>query len=193
MTHNQIAYWDLVETKRSNRVREIENERHNRASEGIGWATVAESRRHNEAQENLLRLQTQNNYTIDMKRHDENVRHNLELESEAHRHNREGEENQLILGAMQYASKTRGITESLISIGEMRNAWLQASGMDLFATMGAESADKAVDWWNGLSTPQQSDLIKAGFLGFWRGLTGYNNQWQFMPYDLQQHINYGGN
>lgn len=35
MTQNQIAYWTLQETKRSNAVNEQERERTNRANEGI--------------------------------------------------------------------------------------------------------------------------------------------------------------
>lgn len=47
MTQNQIAYWSLVETKRSNQAREYETARHNRAQEQISWANISELARHN--------------------------------------------------------------------------------------------------------------------------------------------------
>lgn len=62
MTQNQIAWATLVETERSNRVREAETERHNKAGE-------SETRRHNEAGEV------------------ETYRHNTMTEQEFNRHN----------------------------------------------------------------------------------------------------------
>nr|AVX53456.1 putative ORF1 [Marmot picobirnavirus] len=71
MTSNQIAYWNLEETKRRNLVVEEETHRHNsvmesqgymsiqeqarhnRSTESISWANLAEVRRHNKAGENL--------------------------------------------------------------------------------------------------------------------------------------------
>lgn len=48
MTSNQIAYWNLQETKRSNAARETETARSNRAREG-------ETSRHNVVQEGIDR------------------------------------------------------------------------------------------------------------------------------------------
>lgn len=66
MTQNQIAYWNLQETKRSNVSRESETARHNIADE-------TETKRHN--------VQTET----------ETSRHNLAGESESKRHNIESE------------------------------------------------------------------------------------------------------
>lgn len=62
MTQNQIAYWSLQETKRSNQIREGETFRHN-------VATESETSRHNIAGENELH------------------RHNVVDERERHRMN----------------------------------------------------------------------------------------------------------
>lgn len=60
MTANQIAYWNLQETNRANRVREATNwfgatetQRHNVATENLGSATLRETSRHNVASEGL--------------------------------------------------------------------------------------------------------------------------------------------
>lgn len=81
MTHNQIEYWKLRETQRSNRVNEGETKRHNIAGEAetnrsniahevISAGTLAENTRHNKASEN------------------ENFRHNAATENETTRSNR---------------------------------------------------------------------------------------------------------
>lgn len=71
MTANQIAYWTLQETKRSNLERErqgrdsiAENIRHNKAGESIGWSNYGESLRHNQMMEDLSRYATDKNYEI---------------------------------------------------------------------------------------------------------------------------------
>lgn len=51
MTANQIAYWNLQETKRSNQVRELETERSNRAKE-------FETQRSNMAKEDISWYET---------------------------------------------------------------------------------------------------------------------------------------
>lgn len=57
MTQNQIAYWSLQETKRSNKAQEAETNRHNKAGEAeLGrhnLVTEAETERHNRATELL--------------------------------------------------------------------------------------------------------------------------------------------
>lgn len=54
MTHNQINYWNLEETKKHNRQTEqteidklAETSRHNRATEGIDLSKLTETNRHN--------------------------------------------------------------------------------------------------------------------------------------------------
>lgn len=71
MTQNQIMYWTLEETKRSNLERErqgrdtiAENVRHNRSSESIGWGNLSEGIRHNTMMENLHKYATDKNYEI---------------------------------------------------------------------------------------------------------------------------------
>ena len=73
MTHNQIEYWNLQETKRHNVVGETETQRHNVAGE-------TETNRHNVATE-----------AVDIGRLNETVRHNTVTERESERHNRESE------------------------------------------------------------------------------------------------------
>lgn len=69
MTANQIAYWTLQESKRSNLERErqgrdsiAENIRHNKEGESIGWSNYGESVRHNKMMEDLNRYATDKNY-----------------------------------------------------------------------------------------------------------------------------------
>lgn len=99
MTSNQIAWATLVETERSNRVREAETQRHNEAGE-------YETRRHNEAGEvemyrhNAMTEQEFNRHNVAMETSalltlGEQVRHNKASElldsrriSESSRHNR---------------------------------------------------------------------------------------------------------
>lgn len=47
MTTNQISYWQLQESKRSNLAKEKETERSNRAQEGLEGRKVQETQRHN--------------------------------------------------------------------------------------------------------------------------------------------------
>lgn len=69
MTANQIAYWTLQETRRSNFERErqgrdtiAENIRHNKEGESIGWSNYDETVRHNTLMEDLNRYATDKNY-----------------------------------------------------------------------------------------------------------------------------------
>ena len=97
MSQTQINYWNLNETKRSNRANEKETARHNKAQEGIAWYSaqtgrlqLAELKRSNRAQEKIKNIQVdQGQQTIN-----ENIRHNQALElvqqqglEETHRHN----------------------------------------------------------------------------------------------------------
>lgn len=69
MTHNQIEYWKLEESKRSNRVNEAENKRHNVAGEG-------ETYRHNYATEGETNRHNMTTELIDMSKYYETVRSN---------------------------------------------------------------------------------------------------------------------
>lgn len=94
MTTNQIEYGKLVETRRSNQVREIETERHNRATEQLSFDQLAEQIRSNKAKEkiNWAELSEKNrsnlvNEAIQTARLDEEKRSNLAREAETIRSN----------------------------------------------------------------------------------------------------------
>lgn len=53
MTQNQIAYWTLQETKRSNQVKEAETQRTNKVNESIRQQTVDETNRTNLVNEQI--------------------------------------------------------------------------------------------------------------------------------------------
>lgn len=105
MTKNQIDYWNLQETRRSNRAVEAETSRHNvategetnrhnvatealdlgklnettrhnQATEGLGWANLNEAARHNVAQEKLTGM----NLNLGIHQLAETQRHNIETE-----------------------------------------------------------------------------------------------------------------
>jgi len=80
MTHNQIEYWKLKETARTNRAQEKERERSARASEDINYAGVAENVRHNLEGERLQAMSLE-----------EAARHNAATEGEAIRSNLQNE------------------------------------------------------------------------------------------------------
>nr|AVX53544.1 putative ORF1 [Marmot picobirnavirus] len=65
MTSNQIAYWTLQETKRSNKQREREDKRSHRANEAISSGNLAEQIRSHKAEEQ-----------IDISKLSETARHN---------------------------------------------------------------------------------------------------------------------
>lgn len=102
MTNNQIQYAKLQEDRRHNRTTEVENARHNKRSEDVGFYTggaayagVAESRRHNTEQEainwytaeNLGNLQsaqtskTQSEVGVEAGKLGESSRHNKQTEA----------------------------------------------------------------------------------------------------------------
>lgn len=75
MTQNQIAYWNLQETKRSNVSKEGETARHNRATE-------SEDKRHNvsvEGETNRHNVATEN---FNISQLNENIRHNTVSEQQ---------------------------------------------------------------------------------------------------------------
>lgn len=80
MTHNQIEYWKLEETKRSNRTNEAENRRHNVATEG-------ESYRHNYATETETNRHNLTTELIDMNKFYEQARSNRANEALTHERN----------------------------------------------------------------------------------------------------------
>lgn len=57
MTSNQIAYWQLQETKRTNQAREAETHRSNRATEGLTARRDTATRRYQEQQIELGKQQ----------------------------------------------------------------------------------------------------------------------------------------
>lgn len=86
MTQNQIAYWNLQETKRSNATREQETNRHN-------VATERENERHNTVSEGEI------------------GRHNVVTERETTRHNRETEN--FNISQLQESQRHNVATENL--------------------------------------------------------------------------------
>lgn len=107
MTANQIAYWNLNESKRHNVASEAEANRHNVTTED-------ETHRHN-----LVTEQT------DISKLQETQRHNIATETEAKRHNEAGE----VLQAIQQQEQQRHnqVTESVswTDIGEQQRHNLQ--------------------------------------------------------------------
>lgn len=80
MTHNQIEYWKLKETERSNKVNESENKRHNQSVEG-------ETQRHNIAQEGETNRHNLTTELIDMNKFYEQARSNRANEDIARERN----------------------------------------------------------------------------------------------------------
>lgn len=121
MTRNQIEYWKLQESKRSNAANERETARHNVATEGITQThyerSDAESERHNRATEG-----------IDISRLAEQSRHNRVTESqtdrqldiserqttETERHNRAGET--ISIAQLGETSRHNRASESLTGV-----------------------------------------------------------------------------
>lgn len=100
MTHNQIEYWKLEESKRSNRANETENKRHNVASEGEtyrhNYATEGETNRHNTTTE-----------LIDMSKYYESVRSNRANEALI------GEKNDIERGKLAETVRSNKATEAV--------------------------------------------------------------------------------
>lgn len=91
MTHNQIDYWNLQETKRSNLAKETETNRHNVAfenetnrhnvvSEGIDMGNLIELSRHNQATEYETNRHNVASESLDASKLQETQRHNIATE-----------------------------------------------------------------------------------------------------------------
>lgn len=80
MTSNQIAYWNMLETRRAN----LERERNNRD-------VTSETIRHNKVYEGETQRHNRNEESIGWSNLQETSRHNLAYEKESHRHNVVGE------------------------------------------------------------------------------------------------------
>lgn len=136
MTSNQIRYWELQETKRSNRAREREMRRSNRANEmltqqyqegtlGLRAQELAETVRSHQATEAVSLANVQ-----------ETARHNLAYETELTRHNRESEAlnaRQLDISASTLAETIRShkVNESIsfANISELRRHNIAQEGI----------------------------------------------------------------
>lgn len=117
MTANQIAYWQLQETKRSNLEKESqgrdtirETGRHNLATEGLEGSKQAETSRHNRQSEYLIGVQTA-----------ETQRSNKAREKEEHRSNLVSEANKTLdrKSKEDIAQKDRSSRESIAQQGRL--------------------------------------------------------------------------
>lgn len=124
MTANQLAYWNLQETKRSNLEKEAqgrtglaETGRHNRATESLEGSKQAETMRHNKASENLIGLQTAETARSNRAREAETQRSNLAREKETKRSNLVAEANATLdrRSRESIASKDRASREDIAS------------------------------------------------------------------------------
>lgn len=129
MTHNQIEYWNLVETRRHNLAGEGETQRHNVAGE-------QENTRHNKAFE-----------TIEIGKLNETVRHNTATEYETNRHNVETEN--IGYGQLNEQVRHNRTTESIQSMdAQTRLEQLRENTRHnkMMETIGAtQAASSAVD------------------------------------------------
>lgn len=133
MTANQIAYQKLLEEGRSNRVREAETERSNRAGESQklqeleetkrrNLATEAESARHNTASEQLSYNQLLANQSLGYANLAESQRSHLAQELENARHNVASEEatrytaDQRLAGAVTQAQTNQSINTQKLAV-----------------------------------------------------------------------------
>lgn len=87
MTHNQIEFYKAKETARSNRANESETQRHNTATEAVGFGGLRENARHNLAQEGINWYSNYETNRANQARELENSRSNVAKEQETHRHN----------------------------------------------------------------------------------------------------------
>lgn len=91
MTQNQIRYWELQETKRSNSAKETETNRANVAREGethrANVANETETNRSNVAREKETNRHNLATEGIDLGKLEETKRHNVSTEGETKRHN----------------------------------------------------------------------------------------------------------
>lgn len=148
MTHNQLLYWQNVETKRANQARELENNRANLARESNDRLNRLESARHNVASEKETKRSNLASEGIQSDRNVETRRHNLVTEqrdllglttqrdvlSESIRHNRAAEKNDL------YRTQTRAQTAAnQLAETTRHNKW------DEGIRIGSKAADTVVN------------------------------------------------
>lgn len=98
MTHNQIAYWNYVESQRANKAKEFETARSNRAQEALLARQHDETYRHNVANEQETFRHNVAGENVSLANQRETLRHNLagealtsQVNSEIRRHNLAGE------------------------------------------------------------------------------------------------------
>lgn len=132
MTHNQINYWNYVETGRHNVETEKENARHNLASE-------SETNRHNVATEQIdlgkLNETIRHNKVtegVSMSQLAEDVRHNLASESlgwgnlsETNRHNQVSEwiDKSDTLSQNQLRESQRALNQANVELAQIKTRW----------------------------------------------------------------------
>lgn len=126
MTANQIAYQNMLEARRSNQARELENSRHNLATEAHNTSALAETIRSNKANEALGResnvikwntlQETQRsnlaNELLISQRNAETARHNVAVESEAERANKAAESTKTFAAMTQAANFKQQLAET---------------------------------------------------------------------------------
>lgn len=148
MTANQINYWNLQETRRANRARETETQRHNVKSEEYNTGNLLETSRHNMATEN------------------ESVRHNRQSEnvafitaSEVARHNKATEAIDSSKVQVQ-----QGQLDETVRHNREQDSWLGYT--NLTNRMNAEANQYAAqhkaynDYWNAVKAQSETDLNK---------------------------------
>ena len=179
MTQNQINYWNLKETQRSNLARETETNRHNVASEKFGYDTLGETKRHNVASENIdlskLNETTRHNKVsenIDLSKLYETSRHNQADEANTAYRNKLQHEGNIISLAMQSMANTLRSQEldfakqkELQRITEAQREFDQAVRRNDLA--------QAQTILNGVSDISSSLVGKSGLLPFATGMAGY--------------------
>lgn len=120
MTRNQIAYWELQESKRSNRAKERETNRSNVARE-------IETNRSNLAQEKQNRINSNRNYLMNVLNLQELHRNNVavsdlrsaELKEQSRRNRVSEAQNQSNLSLQAYEANTRRIAQKEIQRANM--------------------------------------------------------------------------
>lgn len=141
MTANQIAYWTLLESRRSNKAREdltnsqnVENKRHNIQTENLGRGNLNELVRHNQSTEAL-----QHNANKEIQRHNvatekfnisslaESTRHNKANERETNRHNLVGEQ-----FSWSTLGETKRLNDSVIGRNQQETAKSEAQMWDIY-------------------------------------------------------------
>lgn len=147
MTSNQIDYWELQESKRSNRANEKETNRHNTtteketnrhnvATESIDLSKLAETTRHNKATEGIQSRQND----ISLLQLSETSRHNLATEgltgrdlniqagalAESIRHNKASEEASMLSAQGTYlrGSAADKTAQADVRLKELQSQWV---------------------------------------------------------------------